>query len=223
MSYSTKIKNYQPKLTNGMGIATNIYNAFFASMSTETTVDEMIKEVQNRLNFKEKGKPGIKTWRALCKLIIGDGRTATQKSKTVLDSHNENMLSQMTREIAPFAKELIYLSQEQGINIRILSGVAYNKEPECSMHNFGLSFDVGIFDQTASGELIYNGNVLLYANVAKLAESIGLTWAADQKTFSHQSRFELRPAWALRMGEKEMINELKRRKKANLNLLAILD
>ncbi len=223
MSYSNKTKSYQPKLTDGMSITTSIYNAFFASMSAQTTVDDMVKEVQNRLNFKEKGKPGIKTWRALCKLIIGDGRTATQKSKTVLDPHNEDMLSKMTKEIAPFAKELIYLSEEQGINIRLLGGVAINEDHESTMHNFGLAFDIGVFDQTTYGELIYNGNVLLYANVAKLAESIGLTWAANQKTFSHQSRFELRPAWALRMNDKEMLNELKRRKKANLNLLAILD
>ncbi|MEJ5996392.1 hypothetical protein WG904_18330 [Pedobacter sp. Du54] len=216
MNYSNKIKGYQP-------ISLTIYNLFFASMSNETTVEGMIKDVQNRLNLKEKDKPGLKAWKALCKLIIGDGRTATQKSKTLLDPHNEIMLSQMTKELTPFAKELIFLSQEQGINLMILSGTNINDVPELSMQNFGLSFDIGIFDQTTSGELIYNGNVLLYANVAKLAESIGLTWAVDQKTFSHQSRFELRPAWALRMTEQEMLNELKRRKEANLNLLAILD
>jgi hypothetical protein len=120
-------------------------------------------------------------------------------------------------------KNLFCLSEEQGINIRVLSGIRSDEGPKLSMQSFGLTFDIGIFDQTTSGELIYNGNVLLYANVAKLAESIGLTWAADQKTFSHQSRFELRPAWALRMNEKEMLNELKRRKEKNLNLLALLD
>ena len=212
MNYSNKIKGYQ-------SLSLTIYNLFFASLSNEVTVEGMIKDVQNRLNLKEKDKPGIKTWRALCKLIIGDGRTATQKCKTVIDTHNETMISKMVKELAPFAKELIYLSQEQGINVRILSGINSNEVPELSMQNFGFTFDIGIFDRTASGELIYNGNVLLYANVAKLAESIGLTWGMDQKTFSHQSRFELKPGWALRMNEKDMLNELKRRKEANLNLL----
>lgn len=196
-----------------MGIATNTF------MSNEATVDDMIKKAQHKL--KEKGKLGIKTLRDLCKLIIGEGHTATQKSKVVLDPHNEDMLSIMTKELAPFAKELIYLAQAQGISIRLLSGVSFNEMPKCSMYNFGLTFDIGVFDRTSSGELIYNGNILLYANVAKLAASIGLTWAADQKTFSNQSRFELRPAWALRLSEKEMLIELKRRKEANLNLLAI--
>lgn len=222
MGFSNKIKNYQPKGGGDMNIAMNIYNVFFASMPSETSGSGMIKEVQHRLNLKENGKPGIKTWKALCKLVIGNGRTATQKSKTALDPHNEAVVSNMVQELAPFAKELVYLSKEQGINIRILTGMSLNEGRELNMSNFGLTFDIGIFDQTTSGELIYNGNVLLYANVAKLAESIGLTWGADQKTFSNQSRFELMPAWALRMNEKEMLNELKRRKEANLNLLAIL-
>lgn len=222
MSYSNKIKNYHTKGTGDMNIAMNIYHVFFASMSNEGTVNGMIREVQYRLNLKENGKPGIKTWKALCKLVIGNGRTATQKSKTALDPHNEAVLSKMTQELVPFAKELIYLSKEQGINIRILTGMSLNEGRELSIRNFGLTFDIGIFDETTTGELIYNGNVLLYANVAKLAESIGLTWGADQKTFSHQSRFELRPAWALRMNEKEMLNELNRRKEAGLNLLAML-
>ncbi|MGF1923606.1 MAG: hypothetical protein ACQUHE_05465 [Bacteroidia bacterium] len=200
-----------------------IYHALFASMSTQTNVDQMIKEVQERVGFYKKRKPGPKTWKALCRLIIGEGLTATQKNKASLDPHNEEMISNMGKEIAPFAKELICLAQEQGINIRLLGGVNFNEEPACSMYGFGLTFDIGIFDQTASGELIYNGNILLYANVAKLAESIGLTWAADQKTFSHQSRFELRPGWALRMSEKDMLKEIQRRKDANLNLLAMLD
>lgn len=216
MNYSSKLKGYQAN-------SLTIYNLFFASMSNEATVEGMIKEVQNRLNLKEKDKPGIKTWKALCKLIIGNGRTATQKSKTVLDPHNETMLSKMTKELAPFAKELIYLSEEQGIKLRVLSGMSANEDSELSMAAFGLTFDIGIFDQTTSGELIYNGNVLLYANVAKLAESIGLTWAVDQKTFSHQSRFELRPAWALRLSDNEMLRELKRRRDSNINLLAILN
>ena len=213
MNYSHKIKGYQPKANANTGLAMNMF------MSNETTIDDMIKKVQHRLTLKV--KPGIKTWKALCKLIIGEGRTATQKTKIVLDSHNEDMLSTMAKELAPFAKELIYLAQAQGISIRLLSGVAINETPKYSMYSFGLTFDIGVFDQTSSGELIYNGNILLYANVAKLAATIGLTWAADQKTFSQQSRFELRPAWALWMSDNEMLNELKRRKDANLNLLAI--
>lgn len=211
MNYSNKTK----------GI--DAMSLFFASMSSQTTVEEMIKEMQDRLSFKDKRKPGSKTWKALCRLIIGEGRTATQKSNTMLDPHNEEMLSKMNKEIAPFAKELIYLALEHNINVRLLGGVNFNKEAKCNMYKFGLTFDIGIFDQTNTGELIYNGNVLMYANVAKLAESIGLTWAADQKTFSHQSRFVLRPSWALRMDEKTMLNELQRRKDANLNLLAILE
>lgn len=222
MNYSSKIKTYQPKLNTGFILPIHIYNLFFASMSSDVNVDGVIKELQDKLNRGNEDKPGIKTWKTLCKLIIGDGKTATQKSKKALDPHNESMLSGMSKELVPFAKELIYLAEEQGINVRILSGVN-NDEPELSICNFGLTFDIGIFDQTTSGELIYNGNILLYANVAKLAESIGLTWAADQKTYSHQSRFELRPAWALRMSDKDMLIELQRRKDANLNLLAILD
>ena len=154
-------------------------------------------------------------------MFMSNETTVDDMIKKLLDPHNEDMLSTMNKELAPFAKELICLAQAQGISIRLLSGVTINETHKCGMYSFGLTFDIGVFDQNSSGELIYNGNVLLYANVAKLAASIGLTWAADQKTFSQQSRFELRPAWALRMSDNEMLNELKRRKDANLNLLAI--
>jgi peptidoglycan L-alanyl-D-glutamate endopeptidase CwlK len=219
MNYANKIKNGQDWM--------NIYHLLFASSSSENNINLMIKTVQKRLKVKEKGKPSTKTWRALYQFITGSSATVFKRRDTSIDSHNETILEEMTKEIVPFAKELIHLSAEKGIYVRLITGlnqkVVVNAQTSFSTHNFGLAFDIGIFSQTINGEFIYNGDMLVYANVAKLAESIGLIWAADRKNFTNLSRFELRPAWALRMSEGEMIKELHRRKESGLNLLAILD
>ncbi|RZK41408.1 MAG: hypothetical protein EOO90_11465 [Pedobacter sp.] len=226
MNYSNKLKNFEPKLNEGSGITISpwlgIYNMLFASRSAEKVLDGLMGRIQHELNFNERDKDSIKSLKMLCKKLIGDNRTAAKKCNEPLDAHNEIMLSKMSKELMPFAKELIYLAKDQGIHVRLLSGVDKESQSVRSVCDFGLGFDIGVFDLTASGDLIYNGNVLMYANIAKLAESIGLTWAVNQRTFMHQSRFELRPAWAFRMNENEMFNELKRRQEANLNLLAIL-
>jgi peptidoglycan L-alanyl-D-glutamate endopeptidase CwlK len=224
MNYANKIKNTQ---YNAEPAWMNIYHLLFASSPSENNINLMIKTVQQKLKVKEKGKPGIKTWRALYQLITGNSSTVFKRDDTTIDSHNETILQDMTKEIVPFAKELIHLAAEQGIYVRLITGLAQkemdNSETSFSIHNFGLAFDIGIFSQNVSGEFIYNGDMLVYANVSKLAESIGLIWAADRKNFTNLSRFELRPAWSLRMSEGDMVKELYRRKESGLNLLAILD
>lgn len=211
--------NYTSKIKTSDSIFLPIYKVFFSAMSKEAKVEQLIKEIQHAANNRHKVE--YQSWKSLCKLIIGEGSTETKKGKTIMDSHNENRLAEMSEELAPFAKEFILLCQNQGIHVRILTGVNITEEPENSMYQYGLTFDIGVFDKSSSGDLIYNGDILRYAQVAKLAESIGLSWAADQKTFAQQSRFFLRPAWALRMKDEEMYRELARRKAAKENLIQL--
>jgi hypothetical protein len=119
----------------------------------------------------------------------------------------------MTQEVMPFAKELIYLAARKGIHIRII-----DKSIES---NFGLSFYVGIFEKNKKGKYNYVDKSPNYGKVAKLGEFIGLTYDNESRVFNGFPKFEIVPAWALKMNDDEVKQELGRRKTENLRLLAI--
>jgi hypothetical protein len=234
MDYSEKIKQLQAKAgVEETGVASSktwlaIYNLLCTTLPYDINLSSIIKLIQERINVRVTGSPSPKTWDALHALLVGDQTEI--KDNTAPDPVNEVFLQQLTKEVVPFAKELIRLAAEKGIYIRLMNFLAeddvnYNKNANTDSacdHNFGLVFNVGIYECDSAGVYHYKENCALYEEVAKLGESIGLTWARDRKTFSKCQFFELRPAWAVRMQEMEMIDELCRRKKANINLLAIL-
>jgi hypothetical protein len=238
MDYSDKIKNIQQMAgIDADGIAVSktwiaIHHLLFDSVPYDLNIESIIKAVQQKISIRVNGYASPKTWDALYAYVIKNN--VVSKHASCIDPHNEIILKSMTKEVVPFAKELIYLAASEGIHIRLMSNTAddaiahravkreiITSQDSCN-HNFGLVFDIGIYEQATSGEYIYKEESPLYAAVARLGESIGLTWAGDCKTFSKLPHFELRPAWAVRMKENEMVKELCRRKKENINLLAIL-
>lgn len=152
----------------------------------------------------------------------------------------ENEFHHVSNEILPMIKTLISLCAEQGLFIKILNRstvirkclidhlnfditAAYELTENLtniSYHNFGLAFGVGIYECSASGRLKYLDHKMLYDKVAKIGESIGLTWAGSHPFLTNLRYFELRPNWAKQMNDKEIMNELYRRKNAQVSLLA---
>jgi hypothetical protein len=239
MEYSDKIKTIQ----HMAGIAADeiagsktwiaIYHLLFDSVPYDLNVESIVKAVQQKIKVRVDGYASPKTWDALYDYVIENN--VPSKHSSGVDPHNEIILKSMTKEVVPFAKELIHLAAAEGIYIRLMSNTAddaIDPLPEKrgiiaaqegdGYTEFGLVFDIGIYEQTQNGNYIYKENSPLYTAVARLGESIGLTWAGARKTFSKLPHFELRPAWAVRMKENEMVQELCRRKKENINLLAIL-
>ncbi|MNK00636.1 hypothetical protein D3C87_184250 [compost metagenome] len=157
---------------------------------------------------------------------------------SILSDSNE--FHNVSNEIIPLINSLISLCAEQGLFIRILNRstivrkclmddldfditAAYEATENLTnftYHNFGLAFGVGIYESAASGQLKYLDHKMLYDKVAKIGESIGLTWAGNHPFLSNLRYFELRPNWANNMNDKEMMNELYRRKEAKVSLLA---
>ncbi|SOD12172.1 hypothetical protein [Pedobacter xixiisoli] len=153
---------------------------------------------------------------------------------------NDSEFYNVSSEILPTIKTLISLCAEQGLFIKILNRstvvrkylidnldfditAAYEateNPTNITYHNFGLAFGVGIYESSASGKLKYLDHKMLYDKVAKIGESIGLTWAGNLPFLSNLRYFELRPNWASNMNDKEMMNELYRRKDAQVSLLA---
>lgn len=226
-----------------------IYDLLFDALPTETGQAALIKAIQQKLQIQADGKPSAKTLdRAYVAIFGSEADTESLEEyqyalaqEPQQDLYNETILKKMPKEVVPFAKELIHIAADQGICLRLINALkaedqhkTKERKHQLSQHifidaqsnfsncNFGLAFDMGIFEKNTTGELVFKDQSPLYAKVAQLGESIGLTCASANKNSTAVPHFELRPAWAVRMKESEMIQELYRRKKENINLLAFI-
>ncbi|WP_199137490.1 hypothetical protein [Pedobacter sp. ASV12] len=224
-----------------------IYDLLFDALPTETGQAALIKAIQQKLQIQADGKPSAKTLdRAYVAIFGSEADTESLEEyqyalaqEPQQDLYNETILKKMPKEVVPFAKELIHIAADQGICLRLINALKAEDQPKERKHqlsqhifidaqsnfsncNFGLAFDMGIFEKNTTGELVFKDQSPLYAKVAQLGESIGLTCASANKNSTAVPHFELRPAWAVRMKESEMIQELYRRKKENINLLAFI-
>jgi peptidoglycan L-alanyl-D-glutamate endopeptidase CwlK len=55
----------------------------------------------------------------------------------------------------------------------------------------------------------YLGESVKYQAVGALGMDLGLEWGGSWKSFEDQSHFQLRPAWAQNLNEKDMLAELR--------------
>jgi peptidoglycan LD-endopeptidase CwlK len=78
-----------------------------------------------------------------------------------------------------------------------------------SNHNFGIAFDIGVFDGKN-----YLGESPLYKAVAVLGKQLGLTWGGDWNSIKDEPHYELRPAWSKDLSEDDMLAELRSRKES---------
>ena len=83
-----------------------------------------------------------------------------------------------------------------------------------SLHNFGISADIGIFKGKE-----YFGEHPLYNELGTLGKSLGLEWGGDWK-FVDEPHYQLRPAWAKGMTEREMLANLRTRVSKKIDVLA---
>jgi peptidoglycan L-alanyl-D-glutamate endopeptidase CwlK len=84
-----------------------------------------------------------------------------------------------------------------------------------SNHNFGIAFDVTLFD---GAQPVYDSP--LYKGLAVLGTQMGLEWGGSWQSINDQPHYQLRPHWAKDMPEKVMLTELRRRKTAKLDAFA---
>lgn len=83
-----------------------------------------------------------------------------------------------------------------------------------SNHNFGIAFDIGIFRGKE-----YCDEHPLYNELGTLGKSLGLEWGGDWK-FCDEPHYQLRPAWAKGMTERDMLAALRLRVSKKQDVLA---
>jgi peptidoglycan L-alanyl-D-glutamate endopeptidase CwlK len=151
-----------------------------------------------------------------------------------VDPRSEKTIQDLNPEVKPYARELVRRAAAKGIEVKVIGGYRSIEQqtrlycqgrniPECrglykpgpivtnakgghSNHNFGIAFDIGIFQGTK-----YLPESPKYIEVGKIGRSLGLEWGGDWTTIKDRPHYQLRPSWAVQLSEKEMLKELRRR------------
>jgi len=196
-------------------------------------IEEMIAAVQDALGVTVDGKAGPETWGAIYARLVQkkiDGMAPSEAIAEV-DSRSEKTIATLLAEVRPIARALVQKAEASGVKIKLISGLRTYLEQDAlyaqgrtapgakvtnarggySNHNFGIAFDVGVFEGSK-----YLSDSPKYNAVGALGVDLGLEWGGNWKTIVDQPHFQLRPAWARELSEKEMLAELRFRREQGM-------
>ena len=194
--------------------------------------EAMIRAVQQALGIEVDGKAGPQTWGAIYRHIVRPQASATVAFTGPRDQANarsERMIATLMTHVRPYARALYFKARDNGIAINIISGTRTHAEQDAlyaqgrttggeivtnarggySNHNFGIAFDVGVFEGNR-----YLPESPKYKAAGVLGMDLGLEWGGNWKTIVDQPHFQLRPAWAMDLSERDMLAEMRSRQAA---------
>jgi len=198
------------------------------------TLDATIRAVQAKLGVTVDGNPGPQTWNSIYRSIIG-APPVLSGSTALADERSERNIVTLLAEVQPLARTLIESAAAIGIAIKVISGtrtyqeqsalyeqgrtkpgrVVTNARGGYSNHNFGVAFDIGVFE---GGR--YLDESPAYKAVGALGMKLGLEWGGNWKTIQDEPHFQLRPQWAREMRERDMLAELRARRQRGQSAFA---
>jgi peptidoglycan L-alanyl-D-glutamate endopeptidase CwlK len=196
------------------------------------TIDQIIRAVQKELGVGIDGRAGPETWKAIYTRVLGrqpPGETPPDRppsSADAVDPRSERVIATLQPQVRPYARALVKKAASMGITIKVISGLrTYAEQNELyaqgrtkpgrivtnarggySNHNFGIAFDIGVFDGSR-----YIPESPRYKAVGALGVELGLEWGGNWRTIQDEPHFQLRPQWARNMTEREMLAELRSR------------
>ena len=179
-------------------------------------LETMIREVQQALGVVVDGRAGPQTWEAIHRRLVPSPAAPVSALTEPADRtslRSEAVIATLLPVVRPYARALYHAAASQGITIEVISGLRTWAEQDAlyarggwSNHNFGTAFDIGVFRGRQ-----YLPNSAMYKAVGALGVELGLEWGGDWRTIVDQPHFQLRPAWADGMTERQMLAELRRR------------
>ena len=198
------------------------------------SMDANIRAVQAKLGITVDGNPGPQTWDAIYRQIVGSAPIPTGTT-TLADERSERNIATLLPQVQPLARALIENAAAIGICIKALSGtrsydeqnalyeqgrsqpgrIVTNARGGYSNNNFGIAFDIGVFE---GGR--YLDESPAYKAVGALGMKLGLEWGGNWKTIQDEPHFQLRPAWARDLSERDMLAELRMRKEKGVTVFA---
>ncbi len=200
-------------------------------------IEEMIAAVQKTLGLEVDGKAGPQTWGAIYARLVEkkiDGQKPAEALASV-DPRSEKTIATLLPPVQPYARALVHKAATVGITIKVISGLRTYAEQDAlyaqgrtapgpivtkarggySNHNFGIAFDIGVFEGTR-----YLPESPKYKAVGALGVDLGLEWGGNWKTLVDQPHYQLRPDWAAELAEKEMLAEMRARVQAGRPIYA---
>lgn len=191
-------------------------------------LEEMIGEIQNALGVQVDGRAGPETWGAIYAYIVKPtiGGVAPAEAVETADARSEKCIATLLPEVQPIARALVQKAAQSGIKIKIISGLRTYAEQDAlyaqgrtapgskvtnarggySNHNFGIAFDVGVFEGAT-----YMPESVKYKAVGALGMDLGLEWGGNWKTIVDQPHFQLRPEWAADLSDRDLLARLRDR------------
>lgn len=192
-------------------------------------IEEMIAAVQETLGVEVDCKAGPQTWGAIYARLVDRKIDRMKPSEAIspVDARSEKVVATLLPQVRPIARALVQKAAAAGISIRVISGLrsydeqaalyaqgrtapgkkVTNARPGYSNHNFGIAFDIGVFEGSK-----YLPESPKYKAVGALGMDLGLEWGGNWKTIVDQPHFQLRPAWATDESESRMLAELRSRR-----------
>jgi peptidoglycan L-alanyl-D-glutamate endopeptidase CwlK len=191
-------------------------------------INQMIEAIQETLGIQVDGRAGVETWSAIYAALVknpSDGKPPELAIEHV-DPRSEASIATLLPQVQPMARALVQKASACGIQIRVISGLRSYAEQDAlyaqgrtapgtkvtnarggySNHNFGIAFDIGVF----SGNT-YQAESPKYKAVGVLGTELGLEWGGNWTSIVDQPHFQLRPAWANALTEKDMLASLRAR------------
>lgn len=197
-------------------------------------ISEYIRRVQSKLGLESDGIAGVKTWEAIVDRlapleVVNSPTTQSDQLSGMVDERSEKNIGTLLPEVRPYARALIHAAAAQGIEIKVISGTRTYAEQDAlyakgrtapgsrvtnaqggfSNHNFGIAFDIGVFDGTR-----YVPESPKYKAVGSIGKSLGLDWGGDWTTIVDEPHFQLKPKWAKSLSESAMLAKLRERKES---------
>jgi len=142
--------------------------------------------------------------------------TAVSSPSIMCDPRSEENIATLLPAAQRLARELWAVANDgrlgPGIAVKVIAGTRTYAEQEAlyaqgrtapgtivtnaragfSNHNFGIAFDVGIFNGT-----LYLDESPLYARVGKVGRDLGLEWGGDWVSFTDEPHFQLKSSYSL--------------------------
>ena len=200
-------------------------------------ITDMINAVQKKLGVDADGKAGTETWGAIYAALVKPTIAGKPPEEAIdkVDDRSEGNIATLLEEVRPMARALVQKAAANGIQIKVISAtrtfaeqdalfakgrtapgsVVTNARGGYSNHNFGIAFDIGVFE---GGR--YLDESPAYKAVGALGMNLGLEWGGNWKTIQDEPHFQLRPAWAHEMSEREMLAELRVRRERGASAFA---
>jgi len=213
-----------------------IYSKVTATPINSKDFKPFVIAVQNALSISVTGIVDDATWTAVAvKLGVNVGASLDAGlNNSPVDARSEGNITNLLPQVQPLARALVNMAANAGITIKVISGlrtyaeqdalyakgrtkpgkIVTNAKAGFSNHNFGLAFDIGIFQGSS-----YIEESPGYKKVGAMGVSLGFTWGGNWLSIQDEPHFELRPAWAANLSENDMLAGLRQRKNDGQDLL----